>query len=295
MAIRQRLRELDMDQRELARAAHVTESYISQLLTRRRMPPAPHRTDIYERMDALLKLPRGELAKLAAHQRMESFKRELGADATPLFGEVRALILRKCHPDRERAVRAIFELHPFGELERLVTSTIMDLVKGLVTAQLDNDDWLGAIAKFAGRTPEEGRVISLEFLDTDILQLSPENCIAFLDPCIKSWDIDLPTFALEIELNPEVSTEPARRFGFVERPSEERTEPEQGFLEFAADKSLSSSATPEELGLLAGLRYGLRQPTALHYYRELQSLRDPLHFTKERGLDSSGPRGRPLS
>lgn len=292
MAIRQRLRELDMDQRELARAAHVTESYISQLLTRRRMPPAPHRTDIYERMDELLKLPRGELAKLAAHQRMESFKRELGTGEAPLFGEVRALILNKCHPDRERAVRAIFELHPFGEIERLVTTTIMDLVKGIVTSQLDNADWLGAIAKFVGRTAEEGRVISLEFLDTDILQISPENCIAFLDPCIKSWDIDLPTFSLEIELNPEVSPEPARHFGFVERPADERAEPELGFVEFLADKSLSDSATTEEIALLGGLRYGGLSPTALHYYRELQSLRDPLHFQRKKRFGTTGPRKR---
>ena len=292
MAIRQRLRELHMDQRQLADAAHVTESYISQLLTRRRMPPAPHRTDIYERMDALLKLPRGELAKLAAHQRMESFKREIGADSAPLFGEVRALILRKCHPDRQRAVRAIFELHPFGELERLVTTTIMDLVKGVVTSQLDNDDWLGAIAKFAGRTAEEGRVISLEFLDTDILQLSPENCIAFIDPVIKSWDIDLPTFSLEVELNPEVSPEPAKRFGFVERPSEGAEAPEPGYVEFTADESLSGSATAEELSVLAGLRFGGRHPTALYFYRELQSLRDPLHFPEQKDERTTQSRRR---
>jgi len=36
-----RLEELGLEQQELARAAHVTESYISQLLTRRKAPPAP--------------------------------------------------------------------------------------------------------------------------------------------------------------------------------------------------------------------------------------------------------------
>ena len=39
--IRQRLDEFGLDQRELARAAQVTESYISQLLTRKKAPPAP--------------------------------------------------------------------------------------------------------------------------------------------------------------------------------------------------------------------------------------------------------------
>ena len=109
MAIKSRLNELGMEQRELARAADVTESYISQLLTRRRMPPAPNRTDIYEKMDKVLKLERGELAKLASHQRMEQLKRNLGEEPAALFGEVRTLILKKCRPDRQRVVRQIFE------------------------------------------------------------------------------------------------------------------------------------------------------------------------------------------
>ena len=57
LVIRQRLEEFGLDQRELAQAAEVTESYISQLLTRRKAPPAPNRTDIYEKMDKFLKLP----------------------------------------------------------------------------------------------------------------------------------------------------------------------------------------------------------------------------------------------
>ncbi len=63
--IRQRLEAFGLDQRELARAAQVTESYISQLLTRKKAPPAPTRTDIYDKMDRFLKLPSGELARLA--------------------------------------------------------------------------------------------------------------------------------------------------------------------------------------------------------------------------------------
>ena len=146
LAIKQRLDELGLDQRELARAAQVTESYISQLLTRRRLPPAPNRTDIYEKMDKLLKLPRGELAKLAAHQRAQQLKRDLGDEPLPLFGEVRALIIRKCHPARAGAVRAIFEKEPFGELERLVTKTILDLVKRVAKRQLENEHWLRTVA-----------------------------------------------------------------------------------------------------------------------------------------------------
>ena len=41
LVIKQRLEELGFEQRDLAAAAEVTESYISQLLTRKKLPPAP--------------------------------------------------------------------------------------------------------------------------------------------------------------------------------------------------------------------------------------------------------------
>src|ERR1043166_5986396 len=105
LTIRRRLEALGLEQRGLARAAQVTESYISQLLTRKKAPPAPNRTDIYDKMDKFLKLPSGELARVADAQRKAELKRELGEEPTPLFREVRDLILRKCHPDRETHVR----------------------------------------------------------------------------------------------------------------------------------------------------------------------------------------------
>jgi transcriptional regulator with XRE-family HTH domain len=277
LAIKQRLDALGLEQRDLARAAQVTESYISQLLTRRRAPPAPNRTDIYDKMDRLLKLPSGELARMATNQRNEQLKREMGNEPAPLFGDVRALILRKCHPARERAVRVIFLRQPFGELERLVTKTILDLVKRVAKEELDDEQWLRAVAKLSGRSYREMRVVALEFLDTDILHLSPDNCVAFLDPLIKSWDIDLATFELEIELNPKVSQGSARRFQFLERPARDHAR-EPGFAEFLKDRSLSGSATDREIAFLEGLRFTTGRPTALYFYRELQSLRDPLHF-----------------
>src|SRR5256885_9517896 len=76
--IRHRLEELGLEQQDLARAARVTDSYISQLLTRKKAPPAPSRTDLYDRIDTFLKLPSGELAKLADLQRTDDIKRELG-------------------------------------------------------------------------------------------------------------------------------------------------------------------------------------------------------------------------
>ena len=278
LVIRQRLEKFGFDQRELAQAAEVTESYISQLLTRRKAPPAPSRTDIYEKMDRFLKLPSGELARLAAVQRTEELKRELGEEPVPLFHAVRELILRKCHPDREAHVRTIFEKQPFGELERLVTKQLLGVVKEVAKEELENEYWLRMVAELGDRSYQEMRVIVLEFLDTDIFHLSRENCVAFLDPLIESWDIDLATFALDIVLNPRVVSGHVRRFEFIERESGEVFVEEPGLREFLEDPALSGTATAEEVNFLKRLRFRGKRPTPLFYYRELQNLRDPLHF-----------------
>ena len=278
LVIKQRLEEFGLEQRDLARAARVTESYISQLLSRRRVPPAPGRTDIYEKMDKFLKLPKGELARLADRQRKEGLKRELGDQTAPLFEEVRALILRKCNPEKERHIRAVFEKEPFGEVERLVTQTLLDVVKGVATQELENDAWLRLVAKLSRRSYEETRVIVLEFLDTDIYHLSKEHCVSFLDPLVQSWDINLTTFALDIVLNPRVAARHLKRFEFMERETGQPAGEEPGLKEFLQDPALSGSATEEELAFLKRLKFNGKRPTALYYYRELQSLRDPIHF-----------------
>lgn len=280
LVILQRLEELGLEQRDLARAAHVTESYISQLLTRKKAPPAPSRTDIYPRIDKFLRLPSGEMARLADLQRQDELKRDFGEEPVPLYREVRELILRKCHRDREKHVRAIFDKQPFGELERLVTQKLLDVVKRLAKDNLADDHWLRVVARLGHRSYEEMRVVVLEFLDTDIFHVSAENCVAFLDPLIQSWDIDLATFSLEIVLHHRVvpGGGPAKRFEFVERTVEPPVGEEPGLREFLRDAALSGTATAAEVALLRQLKFPGRRPTPLYYYRELQSLRDPLHF-----------------
>src|SRR4029079_9573993 len=119
LLIRHRLKELGLEQRALAEAAQVTESYISQLLTGKKAPPAPERTDIYDRMETFLRLPAGKLAMLADLQRKDALKRTLADPPAPMFKKVRELILRKGDPAQVPAIRAMFEKEPFGALERL--------------------------------------------------------------------------------------------------------------------------------------------------------------------------------
>ena len=277
LAIKQRLENLGLEQRDLATAAEVTESYISQLLTRRKLPPAPGRTDIYDKIGKFLKLPSGKLAKLAEHQRKEELKRNLADPPKPLFKEVRELILRKCVPAKEKQIRVIFEKQPFGELERLVTQKLLDVIKKIAKEELNSENWLHLVARLVGQSYEQMRVTLLEFLDTDVLSLSHENCVSFLGPLIESWDVDLTTFGMEIVLNRRIAPGDPRRFEFVETgPDQPKVEP--GFKEFRNDSLLSGTATKEEMELLRNLRFNGKRPTSIYYYRELQSLRDPLHF-----------------
>jgi len=278
--IKRRLEKLGLEQKDLAAAAEVTESYISQLLARKKLRPAPDRTDIYEKMAKFLKLPSDRLSKLADHQHREELKRNLEDPPAPLFREIRELILRKCIPGKEKQVRAIFEKQPFGELERFVTQKLLDVIKNVAKQELDSENWLHVVARLTGRSYEQLRVTLLEFLDTDVFNLSPENCISFLDPLIESWDVDLTTFGMEILLNRRIVSGDPLRFEFVERgPDQPEVEP--GFKEFLNDSSLSGTATKEEIELLKKLRFNGKRPTPHYYYRELQSLRDPLHFRAE--------------
>jgi hypothetical protein len=93
---------------------------------------------------------------------------------------------------------------------------------------------------------------------------------------------------MEIVLNRRLAPGYPKRFEFVEQeaiPPEE----ELGLLEFLHDASLGGDATPWEIEFLKKLRFKGKQPTPLYYYRELQNLRDPLHFRPVKSADGGAP------
>src|SRR5262249_55172275 len=185
--------------------------------------------------------------KLAELQRKEELKKKLADPPTPLFKEVRELILRKCRPEKEKQVRAIFEKQPFGELERLVTQKLLDVVKRAAKEELESQNWLHLVARLSGRSYEQMRVTILELLDTDVFNVSVENCVSFLEPLIESWNIDLATFGMEIVLNHRLAPGHPKKFEFVEREPDQSFEEEPGLREFVRDPSLSGDATQEEV------------------------------------------------
>src|SRR5579871_3451490 len=147
LLIRHRLNELGLEQKDLASAVQVTESYISQLLARKKAPPAPGRTDLYEKIGQFLKLPSGELSRLANLQREEELKKKVVVPPRPLFKECRQLILSKCEPDRQKEIARIFEKEPFGEFERLITQKLLDIAQGVAREELQSEEWLRRMAQ----------------------------------------------------------------------------------------------------------------------------------------------------
>jgi len=217
---------------------------------------------------------------LADLHRKDVLKRTFADPPPPLFNEVRELILRKCEPRSVQAIRAIFEKEPFGALERLVTQKLLDVVKRVTREELTDENWLRMVARLTERSYTQVRVIVLEFLETDVLNLSAANCITFLDPLIELWDIDLATFGMEIVLNRRLTSAHLKKIDFVEREPGPPVEEESGFRAFLADPALRGDATAEEIEFLKRLSFSRKRPTPLYYYRELQNLRDPLHFRR---------------
>ena len=273
-----RLKDLGYEQRELAAAVRVTPSFISQLLKRKKMPPSPSRTDIYRKIERVLKIPAGDLSKLAELQRKDELKRRFDYPSLPLFGDVRELVLSKCKRNQQEELRHIFQKEPFGEIERIVTQKLLDAAKGITKQGWNDENWLRLVARANHKSYEEMRVIALEFFDSDIFTLSIQNSIYFLKPLIKSWDIDLRTFNMNIVLTPTLGEERLRRFAFVEMEPESQVEDEPGLRDFLRDRFLCTDITDEEVKFLKKLRFIEKRPNALYYYRELQNLRDPLHF-----------------
>jgi len=276
--IKIRLHELGYEQKELAAAVWVTPSFISQLLKRKKIPPSPARTDIYRKIEKFLKLPPGDLSKLAELQRKDELKRRFDHPSVPLFGEVREMVLRKCKRTKQKELRHIFEKEPFGEIERIVTQKLLDSAKEIAKQGWNDENWLRLLARANHKSYEEMRVIVLEFFDSDIFSLSIQNSIYFLKPLIKSWDIDLRTFHMNIVLIPTFGEERLRRFAFAEIEPQSPMDDEPGLKDFLGDGSLSANITDEEVQFLRKLRFNEKRPNATYYYRELQNLRDPLHF-----------------
>ncbi|HVR44654.1 MAG TPA: helix-turn-helix transcriptional regulator [Thermoanaerobaculia bacterium] len=272
--VRQRLDELGFGQRELAAACEVTESYISQLLGRKKLPPLPNRTDLYEKMSRLLGVPRDELARLAALQHHEVVDRTWRAAPAPRLGPMRELILQKCRAASQPAMRSIFEKEEFGYVEQLITRALIEAVRDEARAHARDEQWLRSISANARNSYRTMRVRLIDLLDSDPA-VSIGDYSLFIDPMIRSWEFDLHRFSLTIRLTGGTR----RAFSFEQRTKTDSLTDEPALRSFLRDATLSAGITADETEFLTRIRFaGPERPTALFYYRTLQNLRDPLNF-----------------
>ncbi len=87
------------------------------------------------------------------------------------------------------------------------------------------------------------RVIVLEFLDTDVFNVSHENCSAFLVPRVECWDVDLDSLGLVIRLNRRFVADPQCTFRSVESEPDAGSGEEPGLAVRKPNSSLSWRCT----------------------------------------------------
>jgi len=203
--LRRRLKELKRTPRELAEAAQVSEEYVSDLLSGRRDPPAPGRTDLYDRMTKFLRLHRNDLPTCAKAEREGMVVKTKRPDA-----KIRTLLLELCDPSKVRKLdrRLSRKDTETAVLDRLIAQRLLEVAQGFVRRQLDDEVGIRVAANREGISYLEMRMRLLEFLDCTVDSLSASDHEVFIRPRIGSWDIDLETKAMRIVLR---SQEPAPR------------------------------------------------------------------------------------
>ncbi len=276
--VAQRLAELGLKQSDLATAAQVTPSYISQILRGKKPPPSPARTDFYDRIEEVIQLQKGTLSSLvAAHAKPDS-RQEVAPAPKPLFPEVRETILIKCDPRSAGHVRDVFNRRSFGVVERVVAEKLLEVIKNIIRADIDHMEWMNAVGETAGVSNENLRAMMEKVLNSDILSANGTDLALLLDVLVDRWDVDLSTFAVEITTDPRLTPGHEKTFELIETEAEYPGDSQPGFKKFLADQALSGDASDSEIDFLRRLRFDRKKPTVLFYYRALQNLRDPIHF-----------------
>jgi len=203
--VRRRLKELKRTPRELAEAVQVSEDYVADLLAGRRAPPAPGRTDLYDRMTKFLRLHRNDLPTCAKVERESMGTKQKRPDP-----KVRALLLALCEPVKGKKLdrRFVKRDQETANLDRLIAQRLLEVAQGFVRRQLDDEVGIRVAANREGVTYLAMRMRLLEFLDCTVETLTAGDYDLFIRPRIGFWDIDLETQAMRIVLR---SQEPAPR------------------------------------------------------------------------------------
>src|SRR3989449_5139808 len=130
--LRRRLRELRRTPRELAEAVQVSEDYMADLVSGRRRPPAPGRSDLYAPMTKFLRLHRNDLPTCARAERAAAV-----AAGRP-DPEVCRQVLELCAPERQRVLQRRFTRPEGAELERVIVGRLLLVAQDRKSTRLNS-------------------------------------------------------------------------------------------------------------------------------------------------------------
>jgi hypothetical protein len=201
--LRERLRETKRTSRELAEAAEVPPEYVDELISGRRRPPLPSRTDVYDKMSRFLGLGRGDLAECASAERASM------ANGSRTNGGNWKLLLVSCEPATARELERRAKR---GEAEALdLVGRLLGIAQGAVRRSLDDQIALRVSAAQRGLTYVGLRLRVLEFLDATLDTLTEADIADFVRPRIERWDVDLETGVLRVVLRAQEAQDRDRR------------------------------------------------------------------------------------
>ncbi len=191
--VQRRLRELKRTPRELAEAVKVSENYIADIVAGRRRAPAPG-SDVYVTMGKFLGLHRDDLPTCA---RAERAAERPGGRPHP---EVRRIVLELCDAQHAKSLERRFARPEGAELEWVIVGRLLEVARGFVSRQLDDEVGMRVAAGREGRAYLDVRMRLLEFLDVVPDSLTPQDCEDFVSARITSWQIDVESRAMKIQL-----------------------------------------------------------------------------------------------
>lgn len=189
---------------DLAQAVEVPVHYVNDLLSGRRRPPLPARTDLYEKMTRYLRLGRTDLSDCARAERSKDDPR-----CEPPDSGVRDQMLELCEAETAPKLTRRSGRNR-DELVDLIRR-VLDVAQGSARRSLDDQIPLRIAAARLGTSYPEMRLRVLEFLDASPATLTADDLNHFVRPHIALWDVDLESGVLRVVLRSAGSTERHQR------------------------------------------------------------------------------------
>ncbi len=188
-----RLKELEHTTQALAEAAEVPIEYIDDLMSGKRPPPLPGRSDLYDRMASFLKVALSDLELCATFERGDP---STVKPRTPKPA-IRTALLSLCEPKTAKKLEARRAKQGPAELVGYI-QRVLGVAQRTVRRSLADRMGLRLQARHSGKTYETARLEVLDFLDTTAATLTAAEVAKFIQPRIAKWDVEIDTGVLRV-------------------------------------------------------------------------------------------------